>query len=570
MNLPPSPFKGLSYFGDSETDSLFFFGRERESELVAANLMASRLTVLYGPSGVGKSSLLRAGVARRLRSLVTAVGGEAGGAEVAIVDSWRDDPLLAVAAAACAPTDIPLADALVERAITSGAELYVILDQMEEYVLYHGRDGGPLAGALEDVLTRADVPVHVLLGVRDDSLADLDALKRRLPGLFGNVLRLDHLTRAAARSAIEGPLRVYAELGGPEVTADDDLVEAVLDEVAAGRIERHLSGRGLVDEESAARRAGSRRRTSSSSWSGSGRSSSREAPTSCALRRLQSSAGPSGSSRSISSARWKVWTKASEISSRASSTTSSPPRERRSRTPSTTSRATPLSRSRAARARARNTRSGAHPSPSARESRAGRRGTRSSTTSSRRPILAWRDAARDERRSSGTGGGTAAPSARSPSWPLSRSSRSPVRRRWPFGRCRSGRKRESRRLPRTPARWPRRRGSSRRTRSCSWVAVSRARLAAGHTRCPVGSGGRDRGRAQACPARVARSDGGAARISGERSCRPPRGSLAAVIERGGVRLVAGGKAGRVVVDAAARRPDRGSLGRWPSRWLARR
>ena len=58
------------------TTRCFFFGRERESELVAANLMASRLTVLYGPSGVGKSSLLRAGVARRLRALVPAVGGD--------------------------------------------------------------------------------------------------------------------------------------------------------------------------------------------------------------------------------------------------------------------------------------------------------------------------------------------------------------------------------------------------------------------------------------------------------------------------------------------------------------
>ena len=53
--------------------------------------------------------------------------------------------------------------------------------------------------------------MHVLLGVRDDALADLDAFKRRVPGLFGNVLRLHHLTRAAARSAIEGPLRAYAE-----------------------------------------------------------------------------------------------------------------------------------------------------------------------------------------------------------------------------------------------------------------------------------------------------------------------------------------------------------------------
>ena len=248
MTLPPSPFKGLAYFGDSEHDWLLFFGRERESEVVAANLMASRLTVLYGPSGVGKSSLLRAGVARRLRTLVPALAGGGEAAEVVIVDSWRDDPILAVAMAAGASTDIPLADALAERAISSGAELYLMLDQMEEYVLYHGRDGGPLANALEDVLTRPGLAVHVLLGVRDDSLADLDALKRRLPGLFGNVLRLDHLNRAAARSAIEGPLRAYAELGGPEVTVDDELVEAVLDEVATGRIDRHLTGRGLVDE----------------------------------------------------------------------------------------------------------------------------------------------------------------------------------------------------------------------------------------------------------------------------------------------------------------------------------
>jgi WD40 repeat protein len=227
---------------------MFFFGRERESEVVAANLMASRLTVLYGPSGVGKSSLLRAGVAQRLRTLVPTVGGWVDDPRVVIVDTWRDDPLLAVALAAGAATDLPLVDALAEQAISSGGELYLMLDQMEEYVLYHGRDGGPLANALEDVLTRPDLPVHVLLGVRDESLADLDAFKRRLPGLFGNVLRLDHLTRAAARSAIEGPLRAYAELGGPAIAAEDELVEAVLDEVSAGRIEQQLSGRGLVDQ----------------------------------------------------------------------------------------------------------------------------------------------------------------------------------------------------------------------------------------------------------------------------------------------------------------------------------
>src|SRR5687768_17930957 len=117
MTLPTSPFKGLSYFSDSEHDRRFFFGRERESEVVAANLMASRLTVLYGPSGVGKSSLLRAGVASRLRSLAPAIGPHDCAGEIVVVDSWRDDPVAAVATAAGGRTELALADALAERAL---------------------------------------------------------------------------------------------------------------------------------------------------------------------------------------------------------------------------------------------------------------------------------------------------------------------------------------------------------------------------------------------------------------------------------------------------------------------
>src|SRR3954451_4562982 len=66
---PSSPYKGLAPFEDSELDALLFFGRERDSEIIASNLLASKLTLLYGPSGVGKSSILRAAVARRLRVL---------------------------------------------------------------------------------------------------------------------------------------------------------------------------------------------------------------------------------------------------------------------------------------------------------------------------------------------------------------------------------------------------------------------------------------------------------------------------------------------------------------------
>src|SRR5262249_9628621 len=64
--LPACPYVGLTPFG--EADAPFFFGREDDRRILISNLRASRLTLVYGPSGVGKSSLLHAGVMRDLRS----------------------------------------------------------------------------------------------------------------------------------------------------------------------------------------------------------------------------------------------------------------------------------------------------------------------------------------------------------------------------------------------------------------------------------------------------------------------------------------------------------------------
>ncbi len=229
---PDSPYKGLAAFEDSELDALLFFGREREVEMVVANVLASRLTVLYGPSGVGKSSLVRAGVARRLR--------QASGAPVVVHDSWAEDPaaaLMASVAAECGDLGATagLVDTIAAAAQRNG-ELHLLLDQFEEYMLYHGLEG-PLSTALPELLRRPGLRVNVLVAIRDDALAELDEFAGRIPELFGNLLRLDRLDRAAGRDAIVGPLARYGELHGEEFSAEDGLVEAVLDEVAEGRLD---------------------------------------------------------------------------------------------------------------------------------------------------------------------------------------------------------------------------------------------------------------------------------------------------------------------------------------------
>ena len=54
------PFKGLASF--DRADAEYFYGRERIVSDLLARLVESPLVGILGPSGIGKSSLLRAGV----------------------------------------------------------------------------------------------------------------------------------------------------------------------------------------------------------------------------------------------------------------------------------------------------------------------------------------------------------------------------------------------------------------------------------------------------------------------------------------------------------------------------
>jgi ABC-type phosphate transport system ATPase subunit len=58
------PYVGLDPFDTAHAD--YFFGRRRESKIIADHVLARPVTVLYGPSGVGKSSILNVGLPRML------------------------------------------------------------------------------------------------------------------------------------------------------------------------------------------------------------------------------------------------------------------------------------------------------------------------------------------------------------------------------------------------------------------------------------------------------------------------------------------------------------------------
>jgi Novel STAND NTPase 1 len=247
-----SPYKGLDYYG--EQDAPFFFGRDVDCDLVVANLLAGRLTLLYGQSGVGKSSLLHAGVVPRLR--------ETPDLAVVIFRSWSHDPVAGLTAAICAAIGLEpstgestLADTIAACTQRLGRDLVIILDQFEEYFVYHSQEDGEGTFAVEfpQAVNRRELPVSFLVSLREDALARLDRFKGRIPNLFGNYLRVDRLDRKAGRDAIVRPLDEYrgrvAESARVEI--EPHLIEAVLDQVQVGRVELGQAGAGVIEGASA-------------------------------------------------------------------------------------------------------------------------------------------------------------------------------------------------------------------------------------------------------------------------------------------------------------------------------
>ena len=89
--------------------------------------------------------------------------------------------------------------------------LLVVLDQFEEYFLYHaGEDGeGTFAVEFPRLVNEPNLHANFVLSLREDAWAKLDRFEGRIPTLFANYVRVDHLDREAARDAIEGPVREW-------------------------------------------------------------------------------------------------------------------------------------------------------------------------------------------------------------------------------------------------------------------------------------------------------------------------------------------------------------------------
>jgi DNA-binding winged helix-turn-helix (wHTH) protein/WD40 repeat protein len=219
-----NPYPGLATF--TEANAEFFFGREAEVAQLWRKLLGRRLLAVIGPSGVGKSSFVRAGVipaALEGWGVVVCQPGEAPLASLArtLVPEFAGDQEAIEGLVGLSDPDGAVA--MISRWRERHEWALLVVDQFEElFTLCPLEVQRSFAGLLRRLVQ--EVGVHVLIVMRDDFLYRCHELPPLGP-IFDGLTPLAQPSGAALRRALTEPA---ARLG---FTFEGDLAHEMVAEV---------------------------------------------------------------------------------------------------------------------------------------------------------------------------------------------------------------------------------------------------------------------------------------------------------------------------------------------------
>ncbi len=212
------PFKGLASFEPVDAD--YFFGRERLVAELVARLVGAGFLGIVGPSGSGKSSVLRAGLLPALAGGV--LPGSGGWRRLLLRPGER--PLEELRRVLVSGAKDPLAEAL--DALPANARLLLAVDQLEE--LFTACRSDAERAAFADTLARAaadpDGRAIVVVALRADFYGRFAAYPGFAELLGGNQVLVGPMQASDLRRAVElpaGRVGLRVEPGLSDALVDD-------------------------------------------------------------------------------------------------------------------------------------------------------------------------------------------------------------------------------------------------------------------------------------------------------------------------------------------------------------
>ncbi len=219
------PYKYLDHFDTGDSD--LFFGRDEEISVLSKRFLAHRLMVLFGGSGVGKTSLIKAGFFPEVKQFdVFPIYSRCLDAPLLALEKAITDAIAAETAWSIDSNDdsnTRLLDLLVNCQRAVGKRILLFIDQFEElFRLPYQEQQEFIKHIARCVKDETRLDLRVVLSLRDDYFSELNKLRDHLPFVYYNVFNLQKLSEISAKQAITGPLDQF------DVKYEDNLVDLLI------------------------------------------------------------------------------------------------------------------------------------------------------------------------------------------------------------------------------------------------------------------------------------------------------------------------------------------------------
>jgi hypothetical protein len=231
--MPTSPFKFLDSY--TREDRHIFFGRDREIEELYHRVFESKIMLVYGVSGTGKSSLINCGLANKFQDTDW----------LPINVRRAGDILQSMAFAIQQAAITPLASEnlnpkFFKKAVKSlyldhYKPVFFIFDQIEELFIFGNRQEQKEFFQLVKALQESELSCRFIFVLRKEYLADVSEFERLIPTLMANRVNIERMTLSNATQAIEGPCKVS------NIQLEEGFSEALLEKLSPGSTEVELT-----------------------------------------------------------------------------------------------------------------------------------------------------------------------------------------------------------------------------------------------------------------------------------------------------------------------------------------
>ena len=240
------PYKGLRYFDCNEEDPKYFYGRTSLTDQLIEKVRQGNFLAVLGPSGSGKSSVVRAGLLHQLK-----LGRRLSGSEAWPIHIFRpgEHPLKSLALAFLDPNlstierarQLDMAEELIGKgaeglarliqAAPNGGRAVLMVDQFEEvFTLCRDiQERQAFFACILGALTLLDIKICLIITLRADFFSK--CAEQEYSGLSGhieeNLVTITPMTADELKQAIVQPARKVGLKVQPELV--DQMIENVKD-----------------------------------------------------------------------------------------------------------------------------------------------------------------------------------------------------------------------------------------------------------------------------------------------------------------------------------------------------